>query len=255
MIRRMLKYTLIVIAAIVIGYAGLTVYGEVTKTEAAKMSGSVQLAQAQAENMNRALANVRTFATDGTQQPNTVGSVAPASLASGDAGSGGHSSETQPQPPAPPETARITNIDALISEWEPRYDGAKLAYSKFEASITNAKATVADYFAKQQALTEQIQDPANQARARQDDENDLILYRRWEAQADSALAKARKIGIQLDDMDASLSKIKLRADFVFDASAFREVPAAIVELDRELADFQVASDNIRAATGSPFEVK
>ncbi len=259
MIRRMLKYILIVVAVAIVGYTGLTAYGEVTKTEAARMSGSVQLAQTQAENMNRVLADVRTFTTDDHQQPNTTGSITPESFANIDgsqsAGAGGQSSETEPQTPAPPHIARTTNINILIAEWEPRYDSAKLAYVKFEAAINNAKATAADYFAKQQALIEQIQDPANQAPHRQDYENDLILYRRWEAQADSALAQARKIGIRLDDMDVSLSIIKHRSDFVFDASAFREVPTAIVELDRQLADFQVASDNIRAATASPFEVK
>lgn len=259
MIRRMLKYILIVVAAAIIGYTGLTVYGEVTKTEAAKMASSVQLAQAQAENMNQTLADVRTFTADDHQQPGTTESVVPESFASidgsRDTGPDGQSSETKPQTPAQPGIAKITNIDILIAEWEPRYDSAKLAYVKFEAAINNAKATAADYFAKQQALIEQIQDSANQVPHRQDYENDLILYRRWEAQADSALAQARKIGIQLDDMDVSLSIIKHRSDFVFDASAFQEVPTAIVELDRQLADFQVASDNIRAATDSPFEVK
>ena len=259
MIRRMLKYILIVVAVAIIGYTGLTVYGEVTKTEAAKMASSVQLAQAQAENMNRTLADVRTFTADDHQQSGTTGSVAPASFASIDGSRDsvpdGQSSETKPQTPAQPGIAKITNIDILIAEWEPRYDSAKLAYVKFEAAINSAKASAADYFAKQQALTENIRDPDNQARARQDDLNDLILYRRWEAQADSALAKAMEIGIRLDDMDAVLRKIQLRSAFMFDASAFREVPAAIVELDSQLAEFQVASDNIRAATRSPFEVK
>ena len=233
MIRRTLKYTLIVVLAAVIGYAGLTVYGEVNQTEAARMSGSVQLSENQAENMNRALGDVSVFA-------------------------GGNSAGNAVEAGSPPETfeiAKITNIDALIDRWEPRYDDAKLAYVKFEAAIDNAKASAAGYFATQQALTERINDPAAKARAREDDERDLALYRQWEVQADSALAKARAIGIQLDDMDASLRKLELRADFVFDTASFQEVPAAILELDAELSEFRAASETIRAATESPFEAK
>ena len=233
MISRILKYTLVAVAAAVIAYAGLTVYGEVTRTEAARLPGSVQLAQNQAENMNRALLDVGTFAAG--EPP-------------------GNASETQLHTETP-DIAKITDIDALMEQWEPRYDGAKLAYVKFEAAIKNAKASAAAYFATQQALTEQINDPAALAQARQDDVQDLALYRQWEAPADSALNNARAIGTRLDDMDALLRKLHLRADFVFDATSFQEVPAAILELNQELNDFRVASETIRATTGSPFEVK
>ena len=207
MIRRTLKYALIIVVVAVIGYAGLTVYGEATQTEAARMSGSVQLAENQAENMNRALGDVSVFAGGN---------------------SAGNASETGIQTETA-EIAKTTNIDTLINRWEPRYDDAKLAYVKFEAAIDNAKASAAGYFATQQAITERINDPAIKARARADDEDDLALYRRWATQADSAMAQARAIGMQLDDMDASLRKLALRADFVFDTSSFQEVPAAITE--------------------------
>lgn len=233
MIRGTLKYALIVVAAAVIGYAGLTVYGEITETEAATMSDSVRLAENQAENMNRSLGDVTVFA-----------GVNPA----------GNASETGSQPETV-EIAKITNIGTLIDRWEPRYDDAKLAYVKFEASIDTAKASAAGYFAAQQALTERINDPSTKAQAREDDEHDLALYRQWEMQADSALAKARAIGKQLDDMDASLRKLELRTDFVFDTSSFREVPVAILELNAELSEFKAASETIRAATASPFEAK
>ena len=233
MIRRTLKYLLIIVVVAIIGYAGLTVYGEVTQTEAARMTDSVQLAENQAENMNRALEDVSVFAGGGT---------------SGNASEAGSQPETA-------EIAKITSIDVLIDRWEPRYDDAKLSYVKFEAAINNAKASAAGYFATQQALTERINDPATRAQARDDDERDPALYRQWEAQADSALAKAQSIGRQLDDMDASLRKLELRADFVFDTSSFQEVPAAILELNAELSEFRAASETIRAATESPFEAR
>ena len=233
MIGAVLKYTLIIVVVAVIGYAGLGVYGKVTQAEAAKMSESVQLSQNQAENMNRALGDVSVFASRN---------------------SASNGSQTGYQPEST-EIAKITNIDTLIDRWEPRYDDAKLAYVKFEAAIANAKASAAGYFATQQAVTERIHDPAIKAQARADDEHELALYRQWEAQADTALSKARAIGRQLDDMDASLRKIELRTDFVFDTSSFQEVPVAILELDAELSDFRVASETIRAATESPFEAK
>ena len=233
MIRRTLKYTLIVVVVALIGYTALTVYGEVTQTEAARMSDSVQLAENQAENMNRALGDVSVFAGGN---------------------SAGNASETGSQPTTA-EIAKITSIDVLIDRWDPRYDDAKLIYVKFEAAIDSAKASAADYFATQQALTESINDPATKAQARQDDERDLALYRQWESQADSALAKARAIGRQLDDMDASLRKLELRTDFVFDTSSFQEVPAAILELDAELSEFRAASETIREVTASPFEAR
>lgn len=219
MISNILKYSLIVIVAALAGYAGLVVYGKVNETEAARMSGSVHLAENQADNMNRALADVSVFAGE-----------SPA----GNASQTGFQSET-------PEIGKITNIDMLMALWEPRYD--------------NAKASAAGYFATQQALTERINDPELKAQAREDDQRDLALYMRWEVQADTALAMARAIGTQLDDMDAHLHKLELRANFVFDAGSFRELPAAISELNAELAEFRTASETIRAVTESPFEAQ
>lgn len=233
MIGRILKYALVAVAAAVIAYGGLTVYGEVTQTEAARLSGSVQLAQNQAENMNSALRDVSDF---------TLGEPVR------------NASVMQPQP-GESDIAKIANIGTLMDQWEPRYDSAKSAFLKFETAIDNAKASAAAYFATQQALTERITDPAALAQARQDDEQDLALYRQWEALADSVLDNARAIGTRLDDMDAILRKLQLRADFVFDATSFQEVPVAILELNQELDDFRVASETIRTTTGSPFEVK
>ena len=233
MIRRGMKYTLIIVVAAVLGYIGLTVYEEVNQTEAARMTDSVRLAENQAENMNRASSDVSVFAGGNPS---------------------GNASEAGSEPGAS-EIAKITSIEVLIDRWEPRYNNAKLAYVKFEAAIDNAKASAAGYFAAQQALTERINDTSTKAQARQDDERDLALYRKWEAQADVALAKAREIGRRLDDMDASLRKLELRADFVFDASSFQDVPVAIQELNAELSEFKAASEVIRATTKSPFEDK
>ena len=269
MIRGILKFTVIGVAAGIICYVGLTAYGEIRQTEAAKASESYKLAQAQAENMSQALTDVSNFGAAGQAQsdkrldpgaqPTAVEHSVPGSFAGIDGNratsTAGPASEIHAQPTAPPNIAAITDLDALSAEWQPRYNAAKVAYAKLTASISNAKARAADYFARQQAITDRIRDPANQARARQEDERDITLYRQWESKADAALSTAAQIGVQLDDMDAYLQKLRLRADFVFDTSQFQEIPKAISDLNQQLADFQAASENISAATRSPFEVK
>ena len=227
-IRGTLRYSLIFVAAVVIGYAGLAVFEEVTQTEATRVSASVRLAENQAENMDRALGDVSLFAD-------------------GNPGDDGSEAGSQPA------ISEISDIDTLIARWEPLYEEAQLAYVKFEAAIDNAKASAPAYFATQRALTASINDPAAKAQAQEDDEREWALYSNWEAQAESALAKAQAIGEQLDDMDAILRKLELRTDFVFDTSSFQDIPTAISELNAELSEFRAASETIRAATASPFE--
>lgn len=234
------KYILIAVAAGVVSYIGLTIYGEGTRTAAASMASSVQLAQAQADNMTAALTSVSAVGNASTNQiaaqPGQGSSQGPAAKII-----------------APVEVSEIANLDMLLIQWRPRYESAKLAHAKFDASIANAKGRAAGYFAQQRALTGSMQSPENRARAEKEDEAETLLYRQWAAQADAALRKAAEIMIQLDDMDANLKKMELRADFVFDTSAFVEVPQAIGELNQQLADFQVSSENIKAVAGSPFE--
>ena len=114
MIRRILRYSLVIVVGVVVGYGGLTVFEEVTQTEAARVSASVQLAEKQAENVNRALGSVSVFA-DGSPD--------------------GDNSQADSQP----ALSEINDIDTLISRWEPLYEDAKLAYVKFGAAIDNAK--------------------------------------------------------------------------------------------------------------------
>ena len=55
------------------------------------------------------------------------------------------------------------------------------------------------------------------------------------------------------DMDTDPTKVKLRSDFSFDADWFSEVPSDILALEEELAQFRIASDNIRETIASPFD--
>ena len=228
MLRHTLRLIVIAAAAAVIVYAGFALYGGATQTEAAALSDSVELAENQAGSMSQALNDVSMFAS--LRDP-----------------AGG-----QPQPRSS-TTAAVADINVLLARWEPRYNNAKAAYLKLDSAITVAKNSAAGYFEAQRAITERINDPGAKLRAQQDDDRDWDLYQQWAERADAVLAEAHAIGLRLDDMDASLRKLELRAGFAFDASSFSEVPAAIAELNSELADFQVASENIRAVTKSPFE--
>ena len=268
MIRRILKYSLIVVVAAVIGYTALTVYGEVTKTETARMSASMLLAENQAENMSRALGDVSALATGDTDSANS-GAKFPVRAANGATsfirGFGvatvfaAEDADTEDSGAIPHpqigDVGEVANIDILLAHWSPRYAEAKLSYVKFETAVEMAKASAASYFAAQNELTERISDQARQEQERANDRRDRTLYLMWESQADSTLSKARAIGTQLDDMDITLQKLKLRSDFVFDATAFQEVPAAIATLSDDLSEFQTASEAVRAATDSPFEAK
>ncbi len=232
-----LKFLLIALSAAVIGYIAWTVYGEGISPASARMSESVHMAQAQAQNMNQSLTDV-----------STIGEAGQSVVSQG-------TDSSRINAPVSVGVAEITSLEDLLVEWRPRYETAKMAYAKFQASITNAKSRAAEYFAQQQILTEGMRDPNNRAKAQLEDEAEMALYLQWEARADAALKSADKIVIQLDDMDSNLQKMELRADFVFDASAFNEVPGAIHELNQQLFDFQVASENIKLAAGSPFEVQ
>ena len=227
MIRHTLKFIAISAAVATILYAGFVFYGGATQTEASALSDSVELAETQAGSMGQALDDVSAFA------------------------SMRDTANAQPRPEGA-EAAATTDIHTLLNRWEPKYKGAQSAYLKLESAITVAKSSAADYFTAQQAITDLINDPNVKLKAKQDDEKDLDLYRKWEERADAVLAEAHVISLRLDDMDASLRKLELRADFAFDASSFSEVPTAIADLNRELADFQVASQNIKAVTKSPF---
>ena len=227
MLRHTLRLTVIAATVSVIVIAVLAFYGGATQTEAAVLADSVELAENQAGSMSHALNDVSTFASlDDTDGQPQSGSSA---------------------------TAGTLDIHTLLARWEPRYGNARSAYTKLESAIAVAKSSAADYLAAQRAITERIHDPDAKLRAQQEDERDQDLYRQWQQRADAVLAEAHAMGLRLDDMDASLRKLELRADFAFDASSFSEVPTAIADLNRELADFQAASETIREATKSPFE--
>ena len=149
--------------------------------------------------------------------------------------------------------SEITSISVLFTEWTPRFDAAQTAYTKFDASITSAEERAEVYFATQRALTERYNNAELRAAAEARDNNDFELYAQWQNQAHSVRAEALRIIQRLEDVDTDLQKIKLASEFSFDANSFGTVPSDILNLEKELTQFQIASENIREITASPFE--
>ena len=151
--------------------------------------------------------------------------------------------------------SQITDINTLIANWEPRYNSAVTAHASFTAAIANAKAAADGYFSQQEALTEEYQTDAARQKAVAQDVEDRRLYAVWETKADAAIEKSTNIMARLSDMNLTLQKIELRESFAFDPNALTEVVAPIQDLNDDLGDFEIASDNIRVQVGSPFQAQ
>ncbi len=150
---------------------------------------------------------------------------------------------------------QITDLSALLDEWSPKYQQARIAYRKFDAAILAAEDSADAYFAAQKALTEFLHSEELRVQARSDDAAEFGQYQLWRERAVVVQMEALEIVHHLTDMDTTLQKLKLRSDFSFDTEGFSEVPSDILALEAELAQFQIASDNIREAIGSPFDSK
>ena len=206
------------IVAVVVG-VGWIVFGEVSKSEAAHTDASFSLVNHQTGRMGESLNSAGTFIS-------TEISV---------------------------DIGQITDISALLNEWSPKYRQAQTAYRKFDAAIIAAESSADAYFAAQKALTEGFHSEELRERARADDDTEFEQYKQWRERASAVQKEAVEIVYRLGDMDTTLQKLNLRSDFSFDTGGFSEVPADILVLKEELAQFQIASDNIRETIGSPFD--
>ena len=289
----MLKILIAAAAIAIIGYIGYTLYNQDSEDARIRLSQSVALAKTERRNLNTALTEVRnTIAQPAPQSipapaaPQSVAApaitqsipapAAPQSVAApaitqsipAPAVSQGIAAPPAPQNvPAAPAIAtpiptatpvvisQITDIDLLVANWEPRYNSAVAAHASFTAAIANAKAAAEGYFSQQEELTEQYQTDAARQKAVAQDVEDRRLYAVWETKADAALEKSENIMAKLSDMNLTLQKIELRESFAFDPNALTEVVAPIQDLNADLGDFEIASDNIRVQVGSPFQAQ
>ena len=149
--------------------------------------------------------------------------------------------------------SEISSISALLDEWTPRYHRAQTAYRKFDAAIIAAEDRANAYFLAQRTLTERYHNQELRALAQAEDATNYAHYGQWRDRAHSVRADALEIVNRLDDMDTGLKKLKLASEFSFDVSPFDAVPSDILVLGEDLTQFQIASDNIRQITKSPFD--
>ena len=210
-------FTLTITAGIVAVLAGIgwTAYGDFNTSEAAHLDASISMVNHQTGRMGESLDNTRTFVSTQIEQ--------------------------------------ITDISTLIKEWTPRYAQARTAYRKFNAAILSAEDVADAYFSAQRALTERYHSEELRSRAEADEEADFALYRQWRDRAHSVRSEALNIMNRLSDMDTDLQKLKLSSEFSLDTGGYDELPSDIFALGDELAEFQIASENIREITFSPFD--
>ncbi len=215
MLRKFLQLAVVAIVVAVAAGFGWLAYGEVNTSEAVHFDESISMVRHQTESVSVTLVDTGAFVDAGV--------------------------------------ANITDVSLLLGEWTPRYNGAQSSYQKFDSAIAAAEVRAEAYFASQRALTGRYHDPVRRARAQANDDANYALYTQWRSRAHQTREHARNILKRLDDMDTDLRKLELSSEFSFDAGGFDTVPSAISALDDELSQFQIASENIRDITVSPFE--
>ena len=215
--RKALQFAVFGILIAVLTGVGMSVAGETRKSEAAELDQSVRIVQHQTTRMTVTLSETKAVLD--------------------------------------PEVSGITSIGALITEWTPRYDASRSAFHRFDAAIEAAEARAEAYFVSQRALTDRFHDEQQRAKATVRDNTEYALYLEWRGRAHQARAKAEGVLERLDDMDTDLQKLKLSSELSFDAAAFNDVPTEITALETDLAQFQIASENIREVTGNPFALE
>ncbi len=219
MLRRFFSIAITTGIVAVVAGLGWIAFGEVNKSEAAHADASFSMVNHQTGRMGESLDVARTFIT--TEISANIG--------------------------------QITDISTLLDEWSPSYQQAQTGYRRFDAAIIVAENSADAYFAAQRALTERFHNQDVQTRARADDDAEFQQYEQWRERASGVRAEALEIMHRLSDMDTTLKKLKLRSGFSFDVGGFSEVPSDILALEEELAQFRIASDNIRDVIASPFD--
>lgn len=205
------------VVAVVVGI-GWIAYGKVNTAEAAQLDESMSMVQYQTAGMNQALEDTGRFVAQ-----NNV--------------------------------AEVTNINDLLVLWQPRYTAAQSSFTKLDSAIAFAEQQADNYFIAQRALTAQYNDPERKALWQARDDAFFADYQAWQQDAHSIRDEASAILRKLNDIDIDLRKLELDSGFSFTGATIDAVPSEIMSLSNELNEFDIASENIRAITKSPFGVE
>ena len=211
----LLKWVSILVVVAVVAGIGWVAFGEVNTAEAAQLDESMSMVRYQTAGMGAALEETGQFV-------------------------------------AQTNIAEVTNINDLMGLWSPRYATAQSSLTKLDSAIAYAEQQADGYFAAQRALTAQYNDPERKALRQARDDAFFADYQAWQQDAHRIRDEASAILRKLNDIDLDLRKLELDSGFSFTGAAIEAVPTDIISLNNELADFELASENIRVNTQSPF---
>ena len=144
----------------------------------------------------------------------------------------------------PSHTEYTMAVAQLKRAWAPRYERAIDEYDRFEERVNHADDMAYEYLELQQRLTASIRDRDLKAKHQMRDVQEQVMVLDWLNQAKTVLAQARAIRMDLDDMNVSITKLELSAQFAAVYEGFVEMPFAITLLNQELERFELESELI-----------
>ena len=144
----------------------------------------------------------------------------------------------------PRDTEYVRAVEVLKATWEPRYSRAMEEYQRFERRVVHAREMAYRYMETQQQLTHSYKnEDIRRAQERRDYyEQKAILE--WVAGAEEVLGQARSIRDDLTDMNTTIVKLELSANFKSVYQDFAKIPLSMTLLNEELDTFQERSDLI-----------
>ncbi len=214
----LLKWVSIAAVVAVVAGIGWIAYGKVNTAEAAQFEESVSMVRHQIAASQQALEDPDRFA-------------------------------------AQTNVAEVTDINTLLSLWQPRYAAAQSAFTKLDSAIAFAEQQADDYFAAKRALNARYNDPERKALRQAQDDAIFATYQEWQQNAHIIRDDAAAMMRELNDIDIDLQRLELDSGFSFAGGSIDALPAEISSLNNELAEFDIASENLRATIRSPFEAQ
>lgn len=134
----------------------------------------------------------------------------------------------------------------LREAWEPLYVQAHKDYELLNTRIELAKSTSTDYFNRQEALTDTINDIDFRKRMRESDLHEKEIFDAWSTKADDIAALAYDVMQDMQDVDTYIAKTNLSAHFAALQSATGSLPASLEQLELQLEDFRTATDALNS---------
>ena len=132
----------------------------------------------------------------------------------------------------------------FYNEWTGRYNTALLEHQRFQWRLNQADRMAEKYFATQRRLTELMPDAERRVHYRLKDQEEMQVYRDWQANAWKIMAQADTIMDELRQLNLEITKQTLSADFAALYRDFEQIPAAITTLHSELELFRMRSEEL-----------